>query len=125
MRRLGIRILLSLAASAIGLLLCSILLDDFDVSTVTFPFAVAVFGVVNLIVEPLVSFVLLRWLRGAIGLIALIVNAFTLWLTDVLTTGIDVHGLDTYVLATILIWVVNVVVTLIPGPWRRQRAGRR
>ena len=125
MRRLGIRILLSLAASAIGLLLCSILLDDFDVSTVAFPFAVAVFGVVNLIVEPLVSFVLLRWLRGAIGLIALIVNAFTLWLTDVLTTGIDVHGLDTYVLATILIWVVNVVVTLIPGPWRRQRAGRR
>ena len=125
MRRLGIRILLSLAASAIGLLLCALLLDDFDVSTVTFPFAVVIFGVVNLIVEPIVTFALVRWLRGAIGLIALVVNAFTLWVTDVLTTGIDVHGLDTYVLATILIWVVNVAVQLIPGPWRRRRSGNR
>jgi putative membrane protein len=124
-RGLGIRILLSLAASAIGLALCALLLDGFDISTVSFPFAVLVFAVVNLLVEPIVSFALFRWVHAAIGLLALVVNAFTLWLTDVLTTGIDIDGLDTYVLATILIWVVNVALDLIPGPWRRRRRAAR
>lgn len=125
MRRLGIRILLSLAASAIGLIVCALLLDEFEISVEAFPFAVILFGIANAIVEPIVAFALLRWLHAAIGLIALLANALTLWLTDVISTGIDVRGVGTFVLATLIIWVVNVVLELVPGPWRRERALRR
>jgi uncharacterized membrane protein YvlD (DUF360 family) len=124
-RRLGLRILLSLAASAIGLLVCAVLLDDFEISVEAFPFAVLLFGIANTIVEPIVAFALVRWMHAAVGLLALIANAFTLWLTDILSTGINVRGVGTFVLATIVIWIVNVVLELVPGPWRRQRALRR
>jgi uncharacterized membrane protein YvlD (DUF360 family) len=120
-RRLGLRILLSLAASAIGLLVCAVLLDDFEISVEAFPFAVLLFG----IVEPIVVFALVRWMHAAVGLLALIANGLTLWLTDILSTGINVRGVGTFVLATIVIWIVNVVLELVPGPWRRQRALRR
>jgi uncharacterized membrane protein YvlD (DUF360 family) len=124
-RRLGLRILLSLAASAIGLVICALLLDDFEISVETFPFAVLLFGIANAIVEPIVAFALVRSLHAAIGLIALLANAFTLWLTDIVSTGIDVRGVGTFALATLVMWIVNVVLELVPGPWRRQQRLRR
>jgi uncharacterized membrane protein YvlD (DUF360 family) len=76
-------------------------------------------------VEPIVAFALVRSLHAAIGLIALLANAFTLWLTDIVSTGIDVRGVGTFALATLVMWIVNVVLELVPGPWRRQQRLRR
>ena len=100
MRRLGLRVLLSLGASAIGLLLCAILLDDFDISAVAFPFAIMVFGLVNLLVEPAVSAAAKKWAPAAVGVIALVANAITLLITDIVAKGIDVNGVGAFVLGT-------------------------
>jgi uncharacterized membrane protein YvlD (DUF360 family) len=36
-----------------------------------------------------------------------------LWLTQLIIGGFDIHGFWTYVLATIIVWVVNVVLDML------------
>jgi len=44
-----------------------------------------------------------------------------LWLTDLIVPKFSIHGFWTYVWATIIVWVVNIVVDAILSP----RGGRR
>ena len=44
-----------------------------------------------------------------------------LWLTAVLIDGFAIHGFRTLAWATIIVWVVNVVLDFVPGPWRATR----
>jgi uncharacterized membrane protein YvlD (DUF360 family) len=44
-----------------------------------------------------------------------------LWLTSVLIDGFSIHGFRSLVWATIIVWVVNVVLDFVPGPWRGTR----
>ena len=60
------------------------------------------------------------------GMGAIVVNALMLVITDDIVSGFSIHGFWTYVWATLMIWVVNVILDYTPGPWqitgkRRQR----
>jgi uncharacterized membrane protein YvlD (DUF360 family) len=44
-----------------------------------------------------------------------------LWLTSLFIDGWQISGLGTLVWATIIVWVVNVVLDFVPGPWRGTR----
>jgi uncharacterized membrane protein YvlD (DUF360 family) len=44
-----------------------------------------------------------------------------LWLTDLLVGGFDIHGLSALFWATIVVWIVNLVLDFVPGPWRGSR----
>ncbi|HEY8237644.1 MAG TPA: hypothetical protein VIF85_13470 [Gaiellaceae bacterium] len=46
-----------------------------------------------------------------------------LWLTDLIVPKFSIHGFRTYVWATIIVWVVNIVVDAILSP-RRGRPSR-
>ena len=125
MRAFGLRLLLALAANAVAFIICAALLDGFDLGGTQFVVAVVMFSVVNWLVPIIVIGAVRRRSAASIGLILLAANAATLLVTDWLSDGIDISGAGTLVLATIIIWMVNWVVQLIPGPWRTQRLARR
>ncbi len=124
MRVFGLRILLSVAATAVAFVICAVLLDGFDLNTAQFIWAVIIFSIINWLV-PVIVFGMIRERRSAsLGLILLLANAATLLVTNWLSDGITIDGAGTLILATIIIWIVNWLIVFIPGPWKRQRIAR-
>jgi hypothetical protein len=50
-------------------------------------------------------------------------------LTEAIVPGFNVNGFGTLMEATVIVWAVNVILDLVPGPWqlsgRRRRRKRR
>jgi putative membrane protein len=88
--------------------------------------AAAVFGVLNTILKPLLRFITLPLALLTFGVAWFFVSLLMLVITNDIVSGFSIHGFWTYVWATLIIWVVNIVLDLTPGPWqitgkRRQR----
>jgi putative membrane protein len=83
--------------------------------------AALLFGVLNTILKPVLRALTLPLAFITLGLIWFGVAMLMLWLTSVFIDGFDIHGFRTLVWATIIVWVVNVVLDFVPGPWRGTR----
>lgn len=75
--------------------------------------AALVLGLLNSIVRPILIILTLPITVVTLGLFLLIINAFTLFLTDWLVPGFDVHGIS-YIWAALLIticsWFINMFI---------------
>ncbi|MDH4103178.1 MAG: phage holin family protein [Thermoleophilia bacterium] len=125
MRAFGLRLLLALGANAVAFIICAALLDGFDIGGADLVWAVVIFSLVNWLVPIIALTALRRRSAASLGLILLLANAATLLITDWLSDGIDISGAGTLIIATIIIWIVNLAIDFIPGPWRRQRLARK
>ena len=114
--------LLSLAANAIALVICWLLLPGFNLSfPIGFIVAVVLFGIFSAFFSWLV-FKLLRDKGSAVvALTGLISTFLALLLTSLLTDGLDIDGVTTWILGTLIIWLISVLIWFIPGPWRDRR----
>jgi putative membrane protein len=83
--------------------------------------AAALFGILNTIVKPVLRALTLPIAFITLGLIWFAVAMAMLWLTSLFIDGFQIHGFGTLVWATIIVWVVNVVLDFVPGPWRGTR----
>jgi putative membrane protein len=83
--------------------------------------AALLFGVLNTILKPVLRLLTLPLAFITLGLIWFGVAMLMLWLTSLLVDGFDIHGLRALIWATIMVWVVNVVLDVVPGPWRGTR----
>jgi putative membrane protein len=91
--------------------------------------AAAVFGVLNTLLKPLLRLVSLPLALLTFGIAWFFVSLLMLVLTKDIVSGFHVHGFWTLVEATLIVWIVNLVLDLTPGPWqvtgRRRRTQRR
>ena len=79
--------------------------------------AAAVFGVVNAIVKPVVKLLSLPVIVLTVGIALFFINVLMLWITDAIVSGIHFDGFVSLVSASFVIWLVNMVLTWLPGPW--------
>jgi putative membrane protein len=79
------------------------------------------FGILNTILKPVLRALTLPLAFITLGLIWFGVAMAMLWLTAISIKGFDIHGLGTLFWATVIVWVVNVVLDFVPGPWRGTR----
>jgi putative membrane protein len=85
--------------------------------------AAAVFGVLNTVLKPLLRFVTLPLAILTLGIAWFFVSLLMLIITRGIVGGFHIHGFGTLVVATLIVWVVNLVLDHTPGPW--QVTGRR
>ncbi len=83
--------------------------------------AAVVFGLLNTIVKPLLKLLTLPLAVITLRLIWFAVAAAMLKLTAIIVPSFDIHGLLTLIWATLAVWVVNLGLDLVPGPWRGTR----
>lgn len=122
MIRLAKQLTLSWVANAITLAVVTAVLSGVEVDTVgDLIRAALLFGILNTILKPLLRLLTLPLAFITLGLIWFGVAMLMLWLTDVLIDGFEIHGFRSLVWATIIVWVVNVVLDFVPGPWRGTR----
>lgn len=85
--------------------------------------AAAVFGVLNTILKPLLRLVTLPLAILTLGIAWFFVSLLMLVITNDIVSGFSIHGFWTLVLATLIVWLVNLVLDFTPGPW--QITGKR
>jgi putative membrane protein len=121
-----IRLLISWAISAAALGFAAWVLDSFVIDDFwTLVLASAVFGIVNFLVKPILTFIALPLIILTLGIAYFFVNMAMLAITDWLIDGFDIEGFWTYVGATILVWLANTVLSMIPLGDELDRRSRR
>ena len=69
----------------------------------------AVFGVANVVLKPLLTFIALPLIILTFGIAYFFVNIAILWFTEWVVTDFTITGFWTYVGAVIVMWLVNLV----------------
>jgi putative membrane protein len=111
------RLLISWLTNAIVLAIVAWLLSDVRVSNVgSLLVAAAVFGVLNTLLKPLLRVITLPFAILTLGIAWFFVSLLMLVLTDHIAGGFSIHGFWTYVEATVIVWLVNMVLDFLPGP---------
>ena len=109
-----IRLGLLLVGNAIGLWIASLILnDDMRLSGLAFVLAVAIFTIFVAILEPLVTRAAERWADFLGGASALIATGLALILTGLLSDGLSIDGIGTWLLATLIVWAASAIVGLV------------
>ena len=121
---MGIRFVASLIGIAVGLLLSSAVLNKFSLNATAVIEATLVFWLIHLGVQVLALRVLVRQPSIALaGLLALASTTVSLIIVNAIVSGLTIHGIQTYVLATLIIWFTTAVSDTIGR--RRVRERRR
>jgi hypothetical protein len=123
--RWGIRFGTSLAGIAVGLLLSSAVLDNFSLDLTALVEASLVFWIIHVVIQIFVLRVLVRQPSVALaGLLALASTILSLIIVNAIVSGLFIHGPETYVLATLLVWLATSVGDVIGHRMIRTRRAR-
>ena len=113
MIRMLIRIGIHLLANAIGLIVAAWALDGMTITGPAFVIAVVIFTAVEVVADPLVTKIAIRSVPALRGGVALVTTFLGLLITTWLSSGLQISGVNTWVLATLIVWLAALVAALI------------
>jgi uncharacterized membrane protein YvlD (DUF360 family) len=111
--RFLVRTLIALVANAVGLIVAAIVLDDVELDAASFVVAVVIFTAVFVLLQPFLAVNLRRMGPGMLGAVSLIATLVSLIVTDLLTDGLSISGVLTWILAALIVWLVALVASLL------------
>jgi hypothetical protein len=105
--RLIVRTVIVLIGNAVGLVVASLVLDDFHINVTGFIVSLLVFTVAVALMTPFLSSVMQRnrSTSSALGGVALISTFVALVITDLLSDGLEISGVGTWIAATVIVWL--------------------
>jgi hypothetical protein len=103
----------SILADAIALIVAAQVLDDMALDVDGFLLALALFVVTNMLVEPALRQAALRNAPALLGSTALIATLVSLVVTAIIGDGLRIDGAVTWVLATVIVWLVALAATML------------
>ena len=104
-----LRFILSLFANAIGLIAAALIVPGFSINGLAFVTAVLIFSIATTILGPFITKVALTSASFLMGGTALVTTFVGLLLAYLLTDGITVEGLTTWIFATLVIWIFAII----------------
>ncbi len=104
---------LLLLANAIALVVAAMLLPGFSINGLGFAVAVCIFTASTVILEPLISKFAQKSAPYLMGGIALVTTFVGLLVTTLLTRGLSITSIGTWITATLIIWIATVVASLV------------
>jgi putative membrane protein len=126
MIRLLIATVVQLAANAVGLLVAANLLEGLRLDAASFVIAVAIFTVAVVVLQPLIRQIAMKHASVLLGSTALVTTFVGLLITDLVSDGMSIEGVSTWLLATIIVWVAALVAALLlPLLFVKRRAAER
>ncbi|MGN8246226.1 hypothetical protein ACTHAM_003362 [Cellulomonas soli] len=98
-----------LAAAAIGLLVANAVLDDFSVTAASFVWVVVIFAVLQAVLAPFFLKTTRKNAPALMGATGLIATYVALVVTAVVTDGLTISGLSTWLLAGLVVWLATML----------------
>ncbi|MFN3866332.1 MAG: phage holin family protein [Demequina sp.] len=125
MIRFLVRLLIFLASAALGLWVASLLLEGFEITITGFITAVVIFAVAQSVLSPFILKMSMRYataLTGGVGLLSTFVALLiATWVGD----GLSITGVSTWVIGTLVVWLVTAIATLLlPLWWLKEHKAR-
>lgn len=113
MIRFLLRIAVFLGSSAIGLLVASLIVPGVTLRPLGFLTAVVIFTVAQAILSPFFLKMASRYASAFLGGIGLLSTLAALILASLFSSGISIRGIGSWVAATVVVWLVTAIATLI------------
>jgi putative membrane protein len=113
MPRLLAQMSLSLLSNALALLAASMLLTGIAINGLAFVVAVCIFTASTVILEPLITKIARQNAHYLLGGIALVTTFVGLLVTTLVTDGLSITGIGTWVIATLVIWLAAVLAGIV------------
>ena len=102
-----------LIANAVALLVANYFLDDMELDASGFLTAVVIFTIAEALLLPWLRQMAMTKARALAGSTALVAALAALIVTDFVSDGLEIDGLSTWVVATIIVWGASLVTTLL------------
>ena len=115
MIRLLVRTVIVLAGNAAGLIVASLVLDDFEIDVTGFVVSLIIFTIAVALLTPFLASTLRRnqSSSAALGGVALISTFVALLITDVLSDGVSISGIGNWIAATVIVWLGSLLAMVI------------
>ncbi len=113
MIRLLIRVAIALLGAAIGLILAAVVLDDMTLDGAAFLLAIVIFVVLTAVLEPLIEKIGDEHLTLVATFSSVITTFLALLITELVSDGLNIQGVVTWVLATLIVWACTALATWI------------
>ncbi len=111
MVRFLIRVVVFIVSATVGLLITSLLIDGFTVSSTGFVTSVLVFAVLQSVLTPFLAKIAHAHARALLGGIGLISTFIALLVAHFFTSGLQITGLTSWIAATVVVWLVTALAT--------------
>ena len=111
MVRLLIRIAIFLVSAAVGLFVAALLLPGFGLTTEGFLITIVVFAIVQGVLTPFIAKLAARHARAFLGGVGLVSTFVALLIASLFAGGLTIRGWQTWVLATVVVWLVTSLAT--------------
>ena len=112
----------SWAANAVALVVVIAVFDKVTIGSLgDLILAALLFGILNTVLKPVIKAITLPLAIITLRLAWFGVSMLMLILTAAIIDSFDIHGFWALVWATVVIWVVNLVLDIAPGPWKGTR----
>lgn len=112
-----IRLLIStgvfLASAAVGLLAANSLLDGMSLDALSFVIVVVIFAMLQAVLSPFLTKIAMRNAPAVLGGVGLLSTFVALLITSLVTSGLTISGFDTWVFASLIVWIVTMLATLL------------
>lgn len=113
MIRFLLRIAVFVGSSAIGLLVAGWLVPGVSLSVWGFVTAVVIFTVAQAILSPFFLKMASRYASAFLGGIGLVSTFAALLLASLLSNGLSIRGIGSWIAATVVVWLVTALATLV------------
>ena len=109
------RLVIGTAGNAVALWAAARIVGDVDLSRSwwTVLIAALILTLLNWYIKPVVKLLALPLVILTAGIALFFISMLMLWITDALVGGFDIRGFWSYVWATIIVWIVNMIVEAI------------
>ena len=113
MIRFLLRTLIFAASAALGLLAADLMLDGVSVTASGFVITVVVFAVLQSVLSPFIAKMVARYAPAFLGGIGLVSSYVALLIASLVGSSLTIDGVSTWVLATIVVWLVTALATFL------------
>ena len=108
MIRFLINMVVYFASAFLGLFVADLVLPDLSVNGgLSYLLVAGIFAIIQAVLSPLVSNITEKSAPAFMGGIGLVTTFVALFLTSIISSGLSIKGLSTWLLATLIIWLVT------------------
>lgn len=113
MTRLLLRVAVFLGSSALGLVVAGWLVSGVSLSVWGFVAAVVIFTLAQAILSPFFVKMATRYASAFLGGIGLVSTFVALLLASLLSHGLSIRGVGSWIAATVVVWLVTAAATVV------------
>ncbi|WP_062381262.1 phage holin family protein [Demequina pelophila] len=115
-----------LGSAALGLWITAMVLDGFTITATGLVVATVIFAVLQSLLSPFILKMTAKYASAFTGGVGLVSTFVSLLLTSLLADDLQIDGVSTWVFATVLVWLVTALATLLlPLIFLRNQAEKR